>query len=241
MKRHVYHCQGFTLIELLVVISVISLLISILLPALQSATQEARAVACGSNHRQFGIAFNTYSQDYDGWAPPVGDNYLSATVFWTTRILPYLSGAEDSTHQVGQTFFRDPARPPHNPLAGENYTYGMNYHIVSGWDNLYYDGRVMRLDDLKSTVYLLSDVRGLAPWSLWPGSVNWPLLEDVQGDGLFDSATIGQTGVSFYPYNGLSFPHPGETGYFTIVDGSASRLDVPTWASNKNEMWGELK
>ena len=57
---------AFTLIELLVVISIIALLIAILLPALQSAREEARTIACGSNLRQAGIALQVYVGDYDG-------------------------------------------------------------------------------------------------------------------------------------------------------------------------------
>jgi prepilin-type N-terminal cleavage/methylation domain-containing protein/prepilin-type processing-associated H-X9-DG protein len=59
---------GFTLIELLVVISVIAMLIAILLPALKSARERARAIACASNLRQVGLAQITYAQDNKGWA-----------------------------------------------------------------------------------------------------------------------------------------------------------------------------
>jgi prepilin-type N-terminal cleavage/methylation domain-containing protein/prepilin-type processing-associated H-X9-DG protein len=57
---------AFTLIELLVVISIISLLISILLPALSSARAAAHGVACGSNMRQIGFAWEMYHHDFKG-------------------------------------------------------------------------------------------------------------------------------------------------------------------------------
>ncbi|MCC6683153.1 MAG: prepilin-type N-terminal cleavage/methylation domain-containing protein [Phycisphaeraceae bacterium] len=59
--------HGFTLIELLVVISIIALLISILLPALRQARQKSQLVACLSNLRQIGIAFQSYLTDSDGY------------------------------------------------------------------------------------------------------------------------------------------------------------------------------
>ena len=71
---------AFTLVELLVVVSIISLLISIVTPSLTQARREARVVACMSNQRQVGIAFEIYSEQFDYfWPYPVdaagGDQY----------------------------------------------------------------------------------------------------------------------------------------------------------------------
>ena len=59
--------RAFTLIELLVVIAVIVLLVALLLPALQRVRKQTKAVICHSNLRQWGICFNTYAQDNDGY------------------------------------------------------------------------------------------------------------------------------------------------------------------------------
>lgn len=82
--------RKFTLIELLIVTAVIAILAGMLLPALNAARKKARTIACISNQKQFNIAFNFYSGDYNNWMP-IG--YLDATYTIgsasTTHVAPY--------------------------------------------------------------------------------------------------------------------------------------------------------
>ncbi len=60
---------GFTLIELLVVIAIIALLMAILVPVLRSARNQARAVVCRNNLKQWGQIMALYTQDNEGHLP----------------------------------------------------------------------------------------------------------------------------------------------------------------------------
>src|ERR1039458_2872482 len=60
---------AFTLIELLVVIAIIAILATLLLPALATARERGRRVACLSNLRQIAIGVSAYSYDNSGVIP----------------------------------------------------------------------------------------------------------------------------------------------------------------------------
>ncbi len=62
--------RAFTLIELLVVVAIIALLISILLPTLSTARQQARAVLCLTQLKQFGTGLAVYVNVHNDVLPP---------------------------------------------------------------------------------------------------------------------------------------------------------------------------
>jgi prepilin-type N-terminal cleavage/methylation domain-containing protein/prepilin-type processing-associated H-X9-DG protein len=72
IKRNFSNLTGFTLIELLVVIAVIALLLAILAPVLQRVRNQARAVVCQSNLKQWGTLWAASVDENDGYFPGSG-------------------------------------------------------------------------------------------------------------------------------------------------------------------------
>lgn len=84
MKRY------FTLIELLVVISIIAILVAILLPTLNVARNRGKVITCTNNLKQLGVAFNSYSVNYEDYITPLQISKDNRKSLWDIVLLPYV-------------------------------------------------------------------------------------------------------------------------------------------------------
>jgi prepilin-type N-terminal cleavage/methylation domain-containing protein/prepilin-type processing-associated H-X9-DG protein len=90
MKR----LRSFTLIELLVVITIIAILAALLLPALSRAKDSAKAVACRSNLKQWGLATHLFAAEHEDFLPEDGSASGSSTTEGWYIDLPHELGIQ---------------------------------------------------------------------------------------------------------------------------------------------------
>ncbi|MBI4026685.1 MAG: DUF1559 domain-containing protein [Verrucomicrobia bacterium] len=242
--------HAFTLIELLVVIAIISILAALLTPALKNARDRAKQTQCLAIMRQVGLALLMYADDNNSWLPwtrddsPGGDGQ-----FWTAKVAPYLGHKATDPHpwgggwiwNAGQSFLRCPARNAvYQPTAEDNFTIAINYGKVSAYASSanYSMGRIKSVANLEPQVYVLCDGSDLnTPTVLWPHpSAYWQLDQDLDGDGVLDSASTA--GATATPYNGLKFIHNKRANFF-FADGSSRALTVKQWADTEKVIWGD--
>ena len=164
---------GFTLIELLVVVAIIAILAALLFPVFAQAREKGRQTYCLSNLRQMGTAMLLYTEDHDGFFPPVisrsGRRPISQDVTWVHFIEPYVKS---------QSVFIDPSSGrPSEPL--KNYGYAPSMATMGS-----------------DSIPLIVDPWGMAMWEGIGGYHGSPLghyREDSQGHNLADIARPTET------------------------------------------------
>jgi prepilin-type N-terminal cleavage/methylation domain-containing protein/prepilin-type processing-associated H-X9-DG protein len=121
--------KGFTLVELLVTVVVVTLLSGLILSVFGRARNASRRVACSSNLRQIGMAYQMYVQDARDKFPP----FIFSTdenCGWADIIYPYTRSIDVfhcPSFEYGE--FRKGC-PPSEDTSNENFP-------INTWDGSY--------------------------------------------------------------------------------------------------------
>lgn len=153
---------AFSLIELLVTITVIALLVAVLLPALRSARERGRRIACANNEHQILLAIHFYAQDHDGLLPQQA-NYGPVDFFdWSGRLTGYV---QNTVHVFRCPSDNNPRRfnEPFRSYAvnGVHTPYSTGFNVP--WPTEV--GTPFRIADVPNHVILIGENHGIDSWT----------------------------------------------------------------------------
>ena len=127
---------AFTLIELLVVIAIIAILAAMLMPALSSAKEAGRRIACLNNMRQLSLAAQMYVDDNQGLYPPRSNTNRWPNQFYANygKNVKILLCPTDVATGISKPATVGGGSSSNNVADASPRSY-----IINGWNDYFYD------------------------------------------------------------------------------------------------------
>lgn len=207
--------QAFTLIETLGGMALAGILVALLITVISSVRGKTHSITCAANLRQWGILFQQYIGDHDGYLPlsaPFADgktwNYFNAPVPQYLN-LP-LSAATD--WQAGKNINGCPAhvdRQYDKYFRTRYYSYVYNYHL----------GMVTANDGSKTSLKMIN-IHNASRLFMITDAVN-----DANAPATGFSSRLGQQ-------ENIGHPHDGGKCNVLFLDGHIE--SVKDWNVNEN-------
>lgn len=129
---------AFSLVELLVVIAIIAILLALLLPAVQSAREAGRRMACGNNLHQIALAMQQYCHTHKGQFPK--NSHAGAGQSWIYTAAPFMESVDAIRICPSDPYLVE-------RTAAKATSYMMNNYLISTTD----PAAITSLYKLKST------------------------------------------------------------------------------------------
>jgi len=203
--------DGLTLIESLVVIAILGVLIALLIPAVQAAREAARRVQCTNNHKQLGLAIQSYQATNGSY--PFGQFASVIDRSLWIRTLPFLE--QDAVYNAinmevailaphnmtVQSVAIEVFFCPSDPWARSRRT---DSSLLAGYDpaqtnkprSVSFTSYVANFGSIDSTAHIFPDQRGFAQANGMFSDVS-PITPAMVPDGLGQTMFVAERATAY--------------------------------------------